>query len=136
MGLLAERYRIEYLHIHCRVTSYTWTISMFSGASHEEIRSSYKRLALRWHPDKHNNSQEATKVNCQELCITGNRSDTCAAYLSIHSCSILCRSEVWNLTKSCLDPRREISCMQVITNLNLPAINKNYCMGLYCSKVG
>ncbi|KAL9982579.1 hypothetical protein ACROYT_G004641 [Oculina patagonica] len=31
------------------------------GASHEEIRSSYKRLALKWHPDKHNNSQEATK---------------------------------------------------------------------------
>ncbi|CAH3139968.1 unnamed protein product [Pocillopora meandrina] len=31
------------------------------GASYEEIRSSYKRLALKWHPDKHNNSQEATK---------------------------------------------------------------------------
>lgn len=44
--------------------SYMWTISVFSGASHEEIRSSYKRLALKWHPDKHNNSQEATKVNC------------------------------------------------------------------------
>lgn len=39
---------------------------MFSGASHEEIRSSYKRLALKWHPDKHNNSQEATKVSLQE----------------------------------------------------------------------
>lgn len=35
---------------------------LFQGASYEEIRSSYKRLALKWHPDKHNNSQEATKV--------------------------------------------------------------------------
>lgn len=31
------------------------------GAGQDEIRSSYKRLALRWHPDKHNNSEEATK---------------------------------------------------------------------------
>ena len=59
--------------IHCRLTSWSWTISMFSGSSQEEIRSSYKRLALKWHPDKHNNSQEATKVNCQELWIPGNR---------------------------------------------------------------
>ena len=32
------------------------------GAGQDEIRSSYKRLALRWHPDKHNNSVEATQV--------------------------------------------------------------------------
>lgn len=31
------------------------------GASYDEVRSSYKRLALRWHPDKHSNSEEATK---------------------------------------------------------------------------
>lgn len=31
------------------------------GADYDEIRASYKRLALRWHPDKHNNSEEATK---------------------------------------------------------------------------
>ena len=36
--------------------------NMFSGAGQDEIRSSYKRLALRWHPDKHNNSEESTKV--------------------------------------------------------------------------
>lgn len=33
-----------------------------SDAAQEEIRASYKRLALRWHPDKHNNSPEATTV--------------------------------------------------------------------------
>ncbi|XP_068709017.1 uncharacterized protein [Montipora foliosa] len=31
------------------------------GAGHEDIRSSYKRLALKWHPDKHNNSEESTR---------------------------------------------------------------------------
>lgn len=36
--------------------------NMFLGAGYDEIRSSYKRLALRWHPDKHNNSEESTKV--------------------------------------------------------------------------
>ena len=39
--------------------------NMFSGAGQDEIRSSYKRLALRWHPDKHNNSEESTKVRLQ-----------------------------------------------------------------------
>jgi len=36
--------------------------NMILGAGYDEIRSSYKRLALRWHPDKHNNSEESTKV--------------------------------------------------------------------------
>ncbi|XP_074613520.1 uncharacterized protein LOC141873405 [Acropora palmata] len=31
------------------------------GAGPEHIRSSYKRLALQWHPDKHANSEEATR---------------------------------------------------------------------------
>ncbi|XP_032222089.1 uncharacterized protein LOC116604176 [Nematostella vectensis] len=30
-------------------------------ASVEEVRASYKRLALKWHPDKHNNSTTATQ---------------------------------------------------------------------------
>ena len=38
---------------------------MIVGAGQDEIRSSYKRLALRWHPDKHNNSEESTKVRCK-----------------------------------------------------------------------
>ncbi|XP_015765487.1 PREDICTED: uncharacterized protein LOC107344346 [Acropora digitifera] len=31
------------------------------GAGPDDIRSSYKRLALQWHPDKHANSEEATR---------------------------------------------------------------------------
>ena len=33
-----------------------------TGASLEEIRSKYKKQALRWHPDKHGNSRQATMV--------------------------------------------------------------------------
>lgn len=31
------------------------------GADPDSVRTSYKRLALKWHPDKHSNSTEATK---------------------------------------------------------------------------
>ena len=38
---------------------------LLAGSTPEEIRTSYKRLALKWHPDKHNNSTESTKV-CEQ----------------------------------------------------------------------
>lgn len=38
-----------------------------SDATGEEIRASYKRLALKWHPDKHGNSSEATEVSIKHL---------------------------------------------------------------------
>ena len=32
------------------------------GVDQDSIRTSYKRLALKWHPDKHSGSGEALKV--------------------------------------------------------------------------
>ncbi|XP_041477657.1 dnaJ homolog subfamily C member 21-like [Lytechinus variegatus] len=36
-------------------------LEVSEGSSKDEIRSAYKRQALKWHPDKHQNSPEATK---------------------------------------------------------------------------
>ncbi|PIK61936.1 hypothetical protein BSL78_01161 [Apostichopus japonicus] len=36
-------------------------LGLEEGASADEIRSAYKKLALAWHPDKHENSELATK---------------------------------------------------------------------------
>ncbi|XP_020908980.1 uncharacterized protein LOC110246938 isoform X2 [Exaiptasia diaphana] len=36
-------------------------LELHRDATGEEIRASYKRLALKWHPDKHGNSTEATE---------------------------------------------------------------------------
>lgn len=42
-----------------QITSYG---SYFPGADQDSVRTSYKRLALKWHPDKHRNSTESIKV--------------------------------------------------------------------------
>lgn len=36
-------------------------LGLEEDASYDQIRSAYKKLALLWHPDKHGNSEEATK---------------------------------------------------------------------------
>ncbi|XP_046851282.1 chaperone protein DnaJ-like isoform X1 [Xenia sp. Carnegie-2017] len=36
-------------------------LEIAEGSTQDEIRASYKKLALRWHPDKHSNSAESTK---------------------------------------------------------------------------
>ena len=66
---------------------------MFSGASPEEIRSSYKRLALKWHPDKHNNSQEATKVHLWKLFCMSKRKSLLCAQLFVR------KRNVWDITE-------------------------------------
>ena len=35
----------------------------FVGADKDSVRTSYKRLALKWHPDKHDGANHATKVS-------------------------------------------------------------------------
>jgi len=40
---------------------------VFTGVDQDSIRTSYKRLALKWHPDKHSGSQEALKVTCYKI---------------------------------------------------------------------
>ena len=39
-----------------------WFLWFSSGVDQDSIRTSYKRLALKWHPDKHTGSSEALKV--------------------------------------------------------------------------
>ena len=58
----------------------------FLGAGQDEIRSSYKRLALRWHPDKHNNSVEATQVRSYLL----DTNFYCVAFFCV---SFICLNE-------------------------------------------
>jgi len=41
-------------------------------ADHDLIRTSYKRLALKWHPDKHDNSKEST-AKFQEISVAYKR---------------------------------------------------------------
>lgn len=36
---------------------------LISGADQDSVRTSYKRLALKWHPDKHGNSTESMRVS-------------------------------------------------------------------------
>lgn len=42
---------------------------LISGADQDSVRTSYKRLALKWHPDKHGNSTESMRVseNCSHF---------------------------------------------------------------------
>jgi len=42
-------------------------LELLEGAPEDEVRAAYKKMALRWHPDK-NDSEEATekfkRINC------------------------------------------------------------------------
>lgn len=50
------------------------SFSHFAGTDFDSIRTAYKRLALKWHPDKHDSSADSIKVRIDILSvfISGN----------------------------------------------------------------
>lgn len=42
-------------------------LEVAKGATEDEIKKAYRKAALKWHPDKHSNSDEAARAHAEKM---------------------------------------------------------------------